>query len=136
MNNETFKDVKIGDKLWSFKSGWGQVIDTNYSNTYPLQLQFQDGDNSFSLDGKDNESDLLPDLYYDEIKFEIPKKPLPKLAVDTKVLVGSNKTKGYFSHFNDEGKLCAFYNGKTSWTANGGTSYWDTWELADDTPKV
>lgn len=131
-----FKDIKIGDKLWGFRNGWGEVIDiTCNDNTYPIKVQFMSGAYTYTLEGKVCSADLFPDLYYDEIKFEIPKKPLPKLAVDTKVVVWDDKLKckRYFSHFDEDGTIYCFQDGATSWSSTY-TDAWSSWELADDTP--
>jgi hypothetical protein len=62
---------------------------------------------------------------------------LPKLEVDTKVLVwdsyGKIKLKRYFSHFDTKGVIYCFIDGLTSWTGYGQLpTKWDNWELADD----
>ena len=126
-----FSNAKIGDKLWSFRYGWGEVFDIIYNTQYPINIRFGRGTCTYTTLGKSYAGDLLPDLYYDEIKFEIPKKPLPKLAVDTKVIV-DDLYKRHFSHFNADGIICTFTSGKTSWSSGGSTEPWDTWELAEE----
>ena len=53
------------------------------------------------------------------------------LQVDDKVLVWNNddpmKLKRHFSRFNDEGKMCTFKLGATSWSSNNGESVWDNY---------
>lgn len=75
-----FRDAKVGDRVWSFKYGWGVVKKIHTaSREYPLEIEFKNEISiSYSLVGKYNFSNLLPDLYWDEIKFEIPKKPAEK----------------------------------------------------------
>lgn len=73
---EQFKNAKIGDKVWDIRSGWGKITRINNSTIYRINVQFNDGDNeSFMLDSKQQRNDILPVLFWDEIKFDIPPKP-------------------------------------------------------------
>lgn len=55
--------------------------------------------------------------------------------IDTPILVWDNgmkyKAKRYFAGFRD-GKVMAWYDGRTSWNANGETHIWDHAEIADE----
>lgn len=136
----TFKDAKMGDKVWDFRYGWGYVFSIN-EYTYPLNVSFGMHHAAYLVDGYSSRFDKNPSLFWDEIKFEIPTTPLPNLIVDTKVLVWSHvlngstntniiKSKRYFSHFDKDGKIHTFVNGCTSWTTSTTINGWDDWELA------
>ena len=99
-----FKDAKVNDRVFTYAQGWGTIIDTDNNDVYPIKVKFDnDGSISFTLEGYLYSRDINPTLFWDEIKFDIPSKPLPKLEVDTKVIVWENngpKKKRHFSHFN------------------------------------
>jgi len=131
---EIFKNYKVGDKVWKYGVGWIEITEINNDSIY--QIICSDG-NTYSIEGEYRISDSLPSIFPNE--FQIPKeafiKPLPKLEVDTKVLVwddNSPKVKRYFSHFSKDGKIVCFTGGATSWSANGAAyiHLWDNWELA------
>lgn len=133
MKNEIFKDVEVGDSLWSFIGGWGTVSDIgkswfelDYGDEYKDNFYFN---GSFTMNGNQL-------VFYDEIKFEVPKKPLPKLEVDTKVLVwddkSSEKAKRHFKKFSENGTIFTFRGGCSSWSDDGVSSKWEHWELAED----
>lgn len=142
-----FNGIKIGDRVWSIRYGWGTVVELKLNTLYQICVRFdnkdgyvrfdkKDGITSFTLDGKYALEDNMPTLFWDEIKFELPQKPLPKLEVDTKVIVWSSctpscKEKRYFSHFHQNGRIGVFSCGATSWSSSpNDASFWDNWELA------
>ena len=129
-----FKDVKIGDKLYSVEDGWG-VLEDITDRDHPLTIQFDSCRKSFTLDGKRYIDSKNPTLFWDKIEFEIPKRQLPDLKVDTPVLVWKSgeyvlKEKRHFKEFNNKGKIVCFINGYTSWTSSN-TDEWKYWELAE-----
>lgn len=133
MKITTLEDAKVGDKVWDTRKGWGVVDEMRYSNEYPILVNFGHDYESYTLEGYYFEDDVNPSLFWDEIVIEAPPKPLPKLEVDTKVVVLDNdgsKINRYFSHFDKDGVLCAFDGGRTSWTGVS-TSAWNSWELAE-----
>jgi len=125
-----FKNAKVGDKVFNYLyQRWETITDIRNNEPYPIVTFF----NEYTYSGKEFVEDVVPTLFWGEVKpITPPEKPLPKLKVDTKVLVfyGSEKVKRYFSHFNDDNKMECFINGTTSWTTNGDTVVWDNWELA------
>ena len=132
--------AKVGDKLYSMEDGWGTVIKVITGSLYPLSIQFECHRIDFTLDGKRWTSSKNATLFWDEIKLEVPKKPLPKLEIDTKVLVwnveGDIKMKRHFKKFNTNGKIVCFIGGETSWSSKDGyISGWSHWELAEDNTK-
>jgi len=128
-----FEDYKVGEKVWKYGAGWIEITEINNESAYPIACS--DG-YTYSMDGKLHVNNRLASIFPNE--FKIPKeafiKPLPKLEVDTKVLVWDDfmgqSVKRYFSHFNKDGKVVCFHEGKTSWSADNQTTTWDNWELA------
>ena len=135
-----FKDAKIGDRLYSVEDGWGIVEAINTSRIYPLTMKFDFCVKSFTLEGRRYIGSQNPTLFWDKIEFEIPKRPLPDLKVDTPVFVwnekGMAREKKYFKEFNEDGKIVCFYGGATSWSYNGLDYEWNFWELAEDNTGI
>ena len=129
----TFEDAKVGDRVWCLLHGWHPIIDTQHNVNYPILTR----KGSYTIDGR-NYSNNGRILFWDEVIITPPSKPLPKLEVDTKVLVWdtshTEKTKAYFSHFDKHGKAVTFRYGKTSWSRNNDETLftWQHWELAKD----
>ncbi len=72
-----FSNAKVGDRVWDFTLGKGTIIKIDRNITNPIRVKF---DRSgyifrFKFNGKLNENDINPTLFWDEIKYEIPKKP-------------------------------------------------------------
>jgi len=126
-------DVKINDKLYSLEEGWGRVLDI-VPGDYPIVMKFIDGTLTFTLEGKRLKCSRYPTLLWDEVEFETPKKPLPSLEEDAKVLVwnvgGLRKHKRHFKEFDSDGEIVCFIGGETSWTTCGETNNWTYWEVA------
>ena len=146
MNNKvTFSDAKVGDRVWSLTEGWGVVIERRGQRFhYPLNVKFEGGScRLYTLRGRLHIEDHSPSLFWDEVKFEIPEKPLPQLEVDAKVFVWDQegrKYKRHFSHFDEEGRMFAFNNGQTSFSSESdpeiGVTAWDKWELSECPQKA
>jgi len=127
-----FKNVKIGDKVWSVTSGWGVI-----SNIYVDDIEVifrEDFKRWYNLKGKFDHRDLYPDLYWHE--FPLPKEtaPLPDLATDAKVYVKDYAVAQWlprhFSHFDRE-LMHTFQDGGTSFTTER-TTPWLIWKLKED----
>lgn len=133
MKTTTFDNARIGDRVWCIRSGWGEVKEI-CNDDYPLIVMLENGRiETYTTGGLYHMEDVHQSLFWDEVKFEAPKKPLPSLEVDAKVLVWNGitpKTRRYFSHFSASGEIMCFVNGLTSWTTNQ-TARWDRWELAE-----
>ena len=134
-----FEDAKIGDKVYSLTQGWGEVIEYETDGEeYPLIVEFEYKGiiERFTIDGRIYNKDKYPALFWNEIAFVVPDKPLPDLEVDTKVIVwnieGYEKRKRYFKKFDENGKIVCFNDGTTSWSnANNKENSWNYWELAE-----
>lgn len=74
-----FRNAKVGENVWDFIYGWGIIVEV-YDITkfiYPIEVKFDNGKIiSYKFNGKHNDTDIYPRLFWDEIKFEIPEKPL------------------------------------------------------------
>ena len=130
----TFEDAKVDDRVFDIKHGWGLISKVFPKNMRPITVQFSKYDRSYMFNGKYSETDRNQVLFWDEVIITPPSKPLPKLEVDTKVLVwdeGRDTEKRHFSHFSDSGRIHVFIKGTTSWTCKKTVSY-PCWELAGD----
>lgn len=129
----TFEIAKVGDRVWSLDDRkWHTIKDMYVGCSYPIRI---DNGYTFTIDGK-RTHDGHKTLFWDEIPIIAPTKPLPKLEVDTKVLVWNNECeteqKRHFSYFDENEMICCFADGGTSWSSEGETMQWSYWELADD----
>ena len=89
---ETFKNAKVGDPVYSLSGGWGNIIETEGS-TYPIRVSFNKNGidlkySTFTWDGKRFDDDITPDLYWDEPEIIVP--PRPKRIVKHEVNVWVN----------------------------------------------
>ena len=135
MKITTFEDAKAGDQLWSVEFGWGEVVSRdNVSKSFTVEFNGDEFETyCFKGSRKRPLREKMQTLFWDEIVIEAPEKPLPDLAVDTKVIVWdciTPKTKRYFSHFSSSGKMMCFVNGMASWTTTV-TSEWDHFEVVE-----
>ena len=143
-----FKDAKVGDRVFDYTlQEWGSIINFSYSSIYPIKVKISNGVKntilvsfknnkvrSYTTQGTRDNTDRFPTLFWDEVKpITPPEKPLPKLKIDTPVLVWSSnanyKYKRYFSHFDSKGNMHCFKSGTTSWSTCGETTEWKHWEL-------
>ena len=130
-----FKDAKVGDKVWDIRRGWGKVVSNEWSDPYHILVEFNNFRSAtFNIEGKQLVEDTNPTLYWDEFRIIPPKKPLPDLDIDTKVLVWDDeddtKTRAHFHSFNEEGYIVTYSNGRSSYTGTDKVkSPWDNWEL-------
>lgn len=131
----TFETAQVGDRVWClYYNKWFTITNIRKEDAYPIKTEL----NSYTIDGIMNVGGGRT-LFWDEVTIVPPKKPLPKLEVDTKVLVWDNRyerpTRGYFSHFEKNGNIVIFSGGGTSWSkfnADVPTVSWEHWELAKD----
>ena len=118
----TFETAQVGDRVWCLLHGWHPIIDTQHNVNYPILTR----KGSYTIDGR-NYFNNGRTLFWDEVVITPPPKPLPKLEVDTKVLVWDNEDKlvrkRYFSHFDNTNNIHVFAQGATSWTKDLTTRY-------------
>ena len=129
----TLETAKVGDKVWClYYNKWFTITNIRKEDAYPIKTEI----NRYTLDGRlDTHSSRM--LFWDEIVITPPEKPLPKLEVDTKILVqntlSSEPLRRYFSHFEKNGQIAAFAEGVTSWSVHDKpTIVWEYWKLAED----
>ena len=131
-----FKNAQVGDRVFDYTlQEWGFVVYVYPDLIYCLEVEFSDRVHVYTKDGLADLKNKVPTLFWNKVKPIIPpEKPLPKLEVDTPVLVWDgnkeDKLNRYFSHFKN-GKIHCFFGGCTSWSSNGDTVLWDNWELAE-----
>jgi len=78
----TFENAKVGDKVWDFSYGWGEVVTTNFPNpSFPLLVRFTtkspcggDLEKVYTTNGHSTKYQNRT-LFWDEIKFEAPEQP-------------------------------------------------------------
>ena len=130
----TFENAKVGDRVYHYKYGWSTITNIKKESNYPITIDY---DFSFTYAGFADKSDKNRTLFWDEVIITPPGKPLPKLEVDTKVLVWDSEKKvklhRHFSHFEKNGKIVTFAEGRTSWSQGDKSVVdWEYWELAKD----
>ena len=130
----TFENAKVGDRVFHYKYGWKTISHIKEESSYPIIIDY---DFSYTYNGFAEKTDSNPSIFWDEVVITPPAKPLPKLEVDTKVLVWdrhyNTKERRYFSHFEKNGKIVTFAEGRTSWSqGDKSVVVWNYWELAKD----
>ena len=130
-----FSNAKVGNKVWGFSYGWGVITSINPSSSYPIEVTYPQGyDETYTYEGKGYVKDTYPTLLWDEVKFDIPPKPMPKLEVDTKLTVWADiyeRYPRYFHSFTKDGKVRTWTEGRSSFSARSEDDYtiWPNWEL-------
>jgi hypothetical protein len=82
--NETFKNAKVGSRVWSFTHGWGIVIKKfNFGiNHFKLVVKFDltDLKEEYRDDGR---ADIAENqtLFWDEVKFQTPERSVKQIKV-------------------------------------------------------
>jgi hypothetical protein len=71
----TFENAQAGDRVWSIRRGWGVITHVS-TNRICVKFENLDWDYIFTACGKDSAKDLNPTLFWDEVKFDIPQKPI------------------------------------------------------------
>ena len=102
-----FKNAKVGDRVWDFIEQWGTIDDIKYEHYHELEVKFDNGTKGlYTLEGKEDDKDLNPRLFWNEIKFEIPEKPFDLENELKKLKVQEFKTseRNYFLTWDNAGK--------------------------------
>ena len=104
-----FSNAKIGDKVWSIRSGWTEITEIGGNDYYPINIKGI----MYSLDGKLWNFDTSPSLFWKEQKFDLS-KPLPDFKRGDILWVWDcdreYKILRVFSHFDDD-TICVFLGG-------------------------
>lgn len=93
------KEIKVGDKVWDFLSGWSEVVTLGKNSFFPINTNIT----NYSSEGMHALSQKFPRLFWQE--FEIPAHAFEK----QKVMV-----KKYFVLFKCNGE----YNTTSNWREN------------------
>ena len=127
----TFETAQVGDQVYDLCYGWCEIVSIHPNTSYPITTD----KGTYTYDGKIQLDHKNKTLFWDEVIITPPPKPLPKLEVDTKVIVwdseGGLPQKRYFSHFNDDNNIHVFIHGATSRTQDLTVEYLN-WELAKE----
>lgn len=83
-----FSGAKVGDRVWDYLYGWGEIIDVNPSNDYPIRAEFKGHTASYTLSGFFSRDYMNPSLFHDEVKITPP--PRPKRKVKKPISVWMN----------------------------------------------
>lgn len=88
-----FKSAKVGDRVWSFRWGWGKInnIVVGDDDGFPICVIFTNKDimATYTIDGKFRNNEAQ-DLFWDEITFEAPPKPKQKMKKWISFFAGEN----------------------------------------------
>lgn len=141
----TFETAKVGDRVFSLVAGWTEISKLEVGKAYPITVK-KVGDQfpcetQFLLNGKLRDSGEQI-LFWDEIKFDVPKKPVEVPAKDVLVLVktccNSTPLPRYSTGvLKSNRELLCYEAGCTSKThgssfSNGGKiTSWPMWAVAE-----
>lgn len=72
-----FRNAKVGDRAYDILRGWGTIVEINEDREYPIVFVADvDSFCTFTFDGKRDVNDKIQTLFWDEVKFEAPEKPI------------------------------------------------------------
>ena len=75
-----FVKAQVGDRVWSFYSGWGNIESINLMDmeNKPLHVVFDNGDSDlYTFEGQEYDSDDSPQsLFWGKIEFNVPQRPV------------------------------------------------------------
>lgn len=106
-----FRNAKVGDRVWDFIEQWGTIVEIDEKSDFPLVVEFDNNEEegAYTYEGKEFEVDFNPRLFWDEIKYEIPKKPFSLEAELRKleVIEFSFDENSYLLFYdNEENSIC------------------------------
>ena len=71
-----FSKAKVGDRVWDFIEHWGTIIRIHDKSDFPLIIKFDNKEERiYKINGQAYGENMTIRLFWDEIKYEIPKKP-------------------------------------------------------------
>jgi hypothetical protein len=79
MNETTFENAQVGDRVWSYAYGWGTVTNhcpDSYTGRYPIVVKFDTGSatGTYTKQGKFTTTEPQT-LFWDEIPIIAPPRP-------------------------------------------------------------
>ena len=133
----TFETAKVDDRVFDIKHGWGLISKVFPKNMRPITVQFSKYDRSYMFNGKYLETDINQVLFWDEVKIVPQKSHYLSQKQILKYQFGTVKKKvklhRHFSHFEKNGKIVTFAEGRTSWSQGDKSVVdWEYWELPKD----
>lgn len=107
-----FSNIKIGNRVWSIQYKWGVVTSYCANFIYSIEVLFDNGiQKTYTIEGKRNEEDTVPELFWNEIYIPTDKedkRPFDlidflKDNFDRKFFVKGDKNYNIvYSHFYNE----------------------------------
>jgi hypothetical protein len=70
-----FENARTGDRVWSIRHGWGTIACLDNHDIH-VEFDYFRKKRIFSICGKYDIEDLYPTLFWDEVKIDIPQKPI------------------------------------------------------------
>ena len=131
-----FSDACVGDTIYSMEHGPVRIVEIQQEEPYyPIKVELGPLKEYvwITVDGKANVAFPMPTFFWSKPGIIIPPKPLPKLAVDTPVLVRDPDTAWIPAHFAEWGgarRIRTWVGGRTSHTSQAMQS-WLEWKLPD-----
>lgn len=82
-NNKIFEDAEVGDIVWHFLYGYGEITNSivqinslfGSNESYDLVAKFGDKEVKFKVDGKIDDKDINPSIFWSETNFNTPQNP-------------------------------------------------------------
>lgn len=94
-----FRNAKVGDRVWDFIEHWGTIIRIHDKSDFPLIIKFDNKEERiYKFNGQAYGENMTIRLFWNEIKFKIPEKPL-NLEAELKKLEKTNFQYGKNNHF-------------------------------------
>ena len=77
MKEISFENAIIGDRVWTIEDGWGSIVKIDDKSKYPIKVEFEPrGKLTFTKRGFYLLTDKRQSLFWDELKYEVPTKPI------------------------------------------------------------
>lgn len=128
---------QVGDKVYDYLFGWGEVKCINSGLNYPIRVQSVDYSNIYTDEGFLTKSDKYPTLSFTEYNLTnggfSQVRPQPTIEKDTVIYVrnaGGSWEMRYFSHFTTDGYVVCFEHQKKS-TETGRVLLWEEYSLTN-----
>lgn len=127
---------KVGDKVYHYNYGWGEVIEIDCQSAYKVLVLFKIRSVPFTEEGKFSVCDEFPTLSFTKYDFVnggfSQVRPLPNIERNQLIYVKMYKEgewcMRYFSHFNENGLVSCFNNQEKS-TDGDYTSTWNFYSI-------
>lgn len=79
--NTDFTDARVGDKVYLYSYGYGRITSIAPSEDFPISATGNQWFYRFSLDGKSDEHQDAPVLFWDKPKIVAPPQPVLKKTI-------------------------------------------------------